>query len=107
MAVPTRRALTKIIILVYAGLCPGMNVRLWSRDLTTEQRVGHFSSTWCFGHCAGIFPRLLFVCFVFWVGGSLYDEFNTSNTTSHKSRASMTSFRKRASTEVSSDSVEQ
>ena len=84
-----------------AGLCPENNVRLWSRkqDLTTYQRFSHLlSSIGCYGQSpARSFPRLLSVCFWvsrFWVGGTLFDECNTSITTSHKSRAGTTSIRK-------------
>ena len=44
---------------------------------------------------------------VSWVGDSvLFDERNTSITTSHKSRAESPSIRKPASNEITSDSVE-
>ena len=43
---------------------------------------------------------------IFWVGGTLFDECNTSITTSQKSRARIPSIRKPASSEVISDPVE-
>ena len=70
-------------------------MRVWSHDLdsTTDQRFGHLlSSLWCYGHCpARNFPAapldLLLGTGIFWVGGTLFDECNTSITTSQiKSR---------------------
>ena len=43
---------------------------------------------------------------IFCVGGTLFDECNTSITTSHKSRAKIPSIRKPASSDMISDSVE-
>ena len=55
--------------------------------------------SWCFGSFAWSFPRLILVG-IFWVGGTLLDDCNTSITTSHNSRAGIPPLRTPAPSEV-------
>ena len=87
-------------------------LRLWSRDLdvtTVEQSGCLFLNLALDMHkqfpAASMYPLLF--AEASWVGDFLlFDECNTSITTSHKSRAKVPSIRTPASNEIVSDSVE-